>query len=210
MSNMNVLSQLSNYAIVSDQIKRPALNAVLSQFETVLKTDVQGDVVEFGCYIGTTSLYLRRLLDMYSQSAVRELHVYDSFEGLPAKISADMSSAGSDFKAGELTVSKRQLLNEFHKANLRAPVVHKGWFNQLSTDAVPDTVAFAFLDGDFYTSILDSLRLVWPRMAQGGIICIDDYQREALPGVERAVRDYFQNKPYKLQVSHNIATIKQS
>jgi len=210
MGNVNLISQLSNYPIVSDQIKRPAIETVLTQLDTVLKNDVQGDIVEFGCYIGTTSLYLRRLLDMYNQSAVRELHVYDSFEGLPEKISADMSSAGSDFKAGELSVSKRLLLNEFHKANLRAPIVHKGWFNQLPADAVPDTIAFAFLDGDFYSSIVDSLRLVWPRMAQGGTICIDDYQRETLPGVERAVRDYFQNKPYKLRVSHNIATIKQS
>ena len=55
--------------------------------------------------------------------------------------------------------------------------------------------------------MIDSLRLVWPRMAESGIICLDDYQRETLPGVERAVRDFFQGKPQNIKVSHNIGVI---
>lgn len=210
MHTVDSVRQLSNYPIISDQIKRPALDVVLMQLDKVLKDNIPGDIVEFGCYIGTTSLYLRRLLDMYNQSEFRQFHVYDSFEGLPSKTSADMSSAGTDFQVGQLMATKRQLSSEFYRAKLRSPIIHKAWFSDLSSKDIPDIVAFAFLDGDFYSSILDSLRLVWPRMGTGGIICIDDYQRETLPGVERAVCDYFQNKPFQLQVSHNIATIKRA
>lgn len=181
---------------------------VLGELEKALIAGTSGDIAEFGCYIGTTSLFIRRLLDTYRQSASREFHAYDSFEGLPEKSAQDSSAAGIDFKAGELDVSKRQFLHEFQKAHLKPPITHKGWFNELGAEDVPQQIAFAFLDGDFYQSIIDSLRLVWPRLADEGIITIDDYQRETLPGVERAVQDFFQDKKVKLRYTHNIAIIK--
>lgn len=196
---------LANYPIISDQIKRPALETVLTELEKVLARGTAGDIVEFGCYVGTTSLFVRRLLDAHHSDKM--FHAYDSFEGLPPKSQQDASAAGVDFKAGELSVSKRQLLQEFHKARLQPPVIHKGWFNQLSAEDVPEQIAFAFLDGDFYDSIIDSLRLVYPRMQPGGTITIDDYQRETLPGVERAIRDFYQDKDIHLRTSHNIAII---
>ncbi|MDL2342379.1 MAG: TylF/MycF/NovP-related O-methyltransferase [Patescibacteria group bacterium] len=201
---------LSQHPIISDQISKSALAAVLQQLDKVLTQDVAGAVVEFGCYIGTTSLFMRRLLDAHQQSDRRQLFAYDSFRGLPDKTTADSSGAGEQFKGGELSVSKKQFLQEFHKANLTAPVTVKGWFKELSPNQLPTTVAFAFLDGDFYESIIDSLRLVWPRLTTGGVITIDDYQKEALPGVERAVRDFFQDKTIQLHHEQHIAIITKS
>lgn len=205
---------LANYPIISDQIKKPSLEVVLSHCEQVLRSSVDGAVVEFGCYIGTTSLFLRRLLDVYaqptatdSQQSVPELHVYDSFSGLPPKTAADTTTVGDAFQAGELQVSKKQLLQEFRRAHLDPPIVHKGWFNELQPSDIPDSIAFAFLDGDFYESIIDSLRWVWPRLSEHGIICIDDYQREQLPGVERAVRDFFQGKAVRVTQAYNIGIV---
>ena len=71
----DVITGLRRYPIISDQINRPALEVVLSQLESVLRADIAGDIVEFGCYIGTTSLYLRRILDAHEGGAGRELHV---------------------------------------------------------------------------------------------------------------------------------------
>lgn len=193
---------LDSYPIISSQVTRPRLEVVLTELEKILEQNIEGDIVEFGCYIGTTSVFMRRLLDHYKSN--RAFHVYDSFEGLPPKVAQDNSPVGADFKAGELSVSKKQLLEQFHKARLRPPVVHKGWFGELGGADVPGTIAFAFLDGDFYESIIDSLRLVWPHMQDGGIIAIDDCGREALPGVDRAIRDFFQNKDITLRLSHNI------
>ena len=203
-------SLLSKYPIISEQIKRPALGTVLGELEKVLQAKVLGDIVEFGCYIGTSSLFLRRQLDSYPEAAERELHAYDSFAGLPQKGYQDTNAAGVDFTVGELQVSKKQFLQEFQKAKLKAPITHKGWFNELPPQAIPTHIAFAFLDGDFYSSIIDSLRLVWPRLTKGGTICVDDYQRETLPGVEQAVRDFFQGKSIEFHHAHNIAIIKQA
>ncbi|HEX8182109.1 MAG TPA: TylF/MycF/NovP-related O-methyltransferase [Candidatus Saccharimonadales bacterium] len=196
---------LAKYPIISDQITKPALSVLLSQLEAIISKGTHGAAVEFGCYVGTTSLFMRRLLDVYQDE--RAFHVYDSFAGLPPKTAQDASVAGDDFQAGELTVSKKQFIAEFGKARLRTPIIHKQWFDQLCPADVPDNIAFAFLDGDFYNSIYDSLKLVWPRMTTGSIVCFDDYGREALPGVKRAIHDYFQGNVPAIQISHNIGVI---
>jgi O-methyltransferase len=180
--------------IVSDQIDEDGLKIVWEELQSVIERHIPGDVVEFGCYVGTTSLVIRKLLDEYQQSGIRTFHVYDSFDGLPEKTAQDSSAAGVDFTAGKLWARKRDLIHAFQNANLGMPIIHKGWFNELTSDDVPAHIAFAFLDGDFYGSIIDSLRLVWPQMVNGGMLVVDDYQRAALPGVSRALADFFQAK----------------
>lgn len=191
------------HPLISEQVSAAQVQVVLRELQRVIKRGTEGVVVEFGCYIGTTSLFIRRLLDALDTS--REFHVYDSFAGLPPKSPQDSSGAGDQFVAGELAVSKKQFVHEFQKARLRPPYIHKGWFDSLTTEDVPRTIAFAFLDGDFYGSIRDSLRLVIPRMQRGGIIIVDDYAREALPGVAKAVHEYFSTD--NITVVHNLGVI---
>ena len=209
MTTGNLVGQLlSRHPIISEQIGRPALTTVLSQLERVLAQDMAGDIVEFGCYIGTTTLFLRRILQHYDPGGVRQLYAYDSFSGLPPKSTPDISGAGEQFQGGELSVSKKQFLQVFRKAGLAPPITVKAWFKDIKAEQLPAAISFAFLDGDFYESIIDSLRIVWPRLADGGVITVDDYQRPALPGVERAVRDFFRDKSIHLHHEHNIAVIR--
>jgi len=193
---------LSRYPLISDQVNKDQLAVILGELEKVLPK-LDGAVVEFGCYIGTTSLFIRRLLGTLSDA--REFHVYDSFEGLPPKTTKDESRAGEQFQAGELMVSKKQFLHGFQKAGLRAPTIHKGWFSDMTASDVPEQITFAFLDGDFYESIRDSLKLVLPRMQTGGVIILDDYAREALPGVAKAARELLGSR--EITVRHNLGVI---
>jgi O-methyltransferase len=201
-------SLLSQYPIISDQIDKPALGVVLRELEKVLGQGIVGEVVEFGCYIGTTSLFIRRLLDELSLAEGRDFYAYDSFAGLPEKATQDNSAAGEEFKAGELAVSKKDFLRSFQKANLKAPITHKSWFNDLKPTQLPEKLAYAFLDGDFYDSILDSLNLVWPLLSPGGVVTIDDYERPALPGVTLATQTFLSGKAKELHSEHGIAIIK--
>jgi len=203
-NTVDIQRMLGTYPIISDQVNQEQLRVILSELEKILGRNVDGAVVEFGCYIGTTSLFIRRILDLHNDN--REFHVYDSFEGLPEKSPQDSSSAGEQFKAGELAVSKKQFIREFQKVNLRMPIVHKRWFSDLTPADVPSRVAFAFLDGDFYESIKDSLKLVLPRLAPGATIIIDDYAREALPGAARAT-DELLPKHLGVQTIHNLGII---
>ncbi len=200
---MNAQDLLAKYPLISNQVSKEQLTVILGELEKLLPK-LEGEVVEFGCYIGTTSLFIRRLLDAHSDS--REFHVYDSFEGLPAKTGQDESLAGEQFKAGELAVSKKQFVRELQKAGLRPPIIHKGWFSDLTPGDVPSRIAFAFLDGDFYESIHDSLRLVVPRMLPGSAIIIDDYAREALPGSARAAHTFF--RPDQIITRYNLGIIR--
>ena len=154
--------------------------------------DVSGDYVEMGCYRGDTSLLLAEILQGYNRDVaveklVKKLWIYDSFEGLPGKSANDDSVLGVNFKSGELLVTKREVKERFLRAGLPVPVIKKAWFKDLTSDDLPPEIAFAFLDGDFYESIRDSLELVVPKMNDKGVIVVHDYTNPALPGVKRAV-----------------------
>lgn len=200
---MSITSLIDRYGLISDQVDKHELRVILEQLTKALAYG--GAVVEFGCYVGTTSLYIRRLLDQYNDS--REFHVYDSFTGLPEKSSQDASPVGEQFRAGELAVSKKQFLHEFHKARLRPPVVHKGWFADLTPRDVPAQVAFAFLDGDYYDSIRQSLQLLEGRLIPGAIVVVDDYASEALPGAARAVDEWATRHGYTVRSSQTLAIV---
>lgn len=198
---------LSTYPLISDQVDKDQVRVILAELERVLDNDVPGSIVEFGCYSGTTSLFIRRLLDRRQDD--REFHVYDSFEGLPPKTAEDDSPAGTQFQAGELSFSKKDFVREFQKAGLRSPRIHKAWFNDLTAQDVPDDVALAFLDGDFYGSIRDSLALVLPRLQPGATIIVDDYAREALPGAAKAVHELVPHSVRSAIVTaHNLGIIR--
>ena len=187
--------------LLSDQIDEHELTIILRELEKVLVSNTPGNVVEFGCYVGTTSIPLGKRL----ASTDKKLYVYDSFEGLPEKTREDESPAGMQFVAGELFASKKQLIKNFSRANVPLPIITKGWFSDLTPNQIPDQIAFAYLDGDYYHSILDPLRLIWGRLAPGAIILVDDYANEALPGAARAVDEWLRTHSARLRVEHSLA-----
>lgn len=199
--------QFKGQLLISDQVSAQDIGLVWRELEKTLIRNIPGDIVEFGCYAGTTSLFIRRLLDEHAQSDARQFHVYDSFVGLPDKLPQDQSAAGVEFQGGKLSVSKKEFIHQFQAAHRKLPIIHKGWFQDLTAADVPPQIAFAFLDGDFYESILTSLKLVWPRLAPGGALLIDDYDRAALPGVNRAMHDFFHGNVPPIRSEHAIAVM---
>ena len=194
---------ISRYSIVSDQVTPAELRVIVRELQKVLAAGVEGDVVELGCYVGTTSLFLQRLL----ASTGKTLHVYDSFAGLPPKVIADASPAGEQFKQGELVAAKSQLIRHFKQAGLPLPVIHKAWFEELTVADTPDTISFAFLDGDFYTSIMASLKVVWPKLTPGAVVVVDDYHTEALPGVAQALKEWRSGHSFTVRTEASLAII---
>lgn len=195
---------LQGYPIISDQVTKAELTVVLAELRKVLDVPVEGDIVELGCHAGTTSLFLQRAV----LGKNKTLHVYDSFEGLPPKGAADESPLGQQYKAGELSVGKTVLINNFKHAGLSLPIIHKAWFDALSPKDLPDKVCFAYLDGDFYNSIRTSLELVWPKLTPGAVVIVDDYQHQGLPGAKRAVDEWLKTHAANLQVQESLAIIR--
>ena len=162
-----------------------------------------GDFVEMGCYKGDTSLLLAEVLEGQD----KKLWIYDSFEGLPEKRAEDESVLGVEFKKGELPVTKREVKERFLRAGMKVPVIKKGWFSELKDKDLPEIISFAFLDGDFYESIRDSLKMVSDKVCNGGVILVHDYYNEKLPGVKRAVDRWMTGKNLKTDKFESIYII---
>ena len=202
----------------NDQVSREETVRILNIAQEML--EIPGDFVEMGCYKGDTSLLLAEVLYEYNrelsvknsveksvEKPVKKLWIYDSFEGLPEKSDRDESMLGVDFKKGELAVTKREVKERFLRAGLPVPVIKKAWFAELKPSDLPEKIAFAFLDGDLYESIRDSLRLVTKKMAEGGVILVHDYTNLALPGVKKAVEEWSKEGDYRLRVVKSMVEI---
>ncbi|MDO5474834.1 MAG: TylF/MycF/NovP-related O-methyltransferase [Candidatus Saccharibacteria bacterium] len=172
-------------AFKNDQVSEGETEKIIELARKALESE--GDFVEMGCYKGDTSLVLAEII----RGSGKRLFIYDSFEGLPEKAKEDESVLGAEFQGGELFVSKREVKERFLRAGLPVPVIKKGWFSELTEADLPEKIAFSFLDGDFYESIRDSLRLVLPKMVPRGVLIVHDYTNLALPGVKRAVDEVF-------------------
>lgn len=189
--------------LLSDQIDERELFIILRELEQVISQKITGDVVEFGCYVGTTSVPMAQKLS----STDKNLFVYDSFEGLPDKTIEDQSPVGMQFQTGQLLATKAQFIKNFKQAGLKLPVITKGWFSDVTPDRLPQSISFTYLDGDYYLSILDPLKLIWDKLSPGAIIVVDDYANEALPGAAKAVDEWLTTHPAKFRVEHSLAII---
>lgn len=200
---MDIERYLQRATLVSDQVSKREVGIVLRELQRAIEL-TGGDVVEFGCFEGTTSVPMALLL----KDTDRTLYLYDSFEGLPEKLPQDQSPAGEQFKAGELNASKKNLIANLKKGGVDMPRIKKGWFSDLTADDIPRHIAFAFLDGDYYESIRTPLRLIEPYLAPGAIIVVDDYVNEALPGAAKAVNEWTRQKGYTIRTEASLAILR--
>lgn len=191
--------------LLSDQVDKKEIEIITRELGKVLSKNISGDVVEFGCYLGTTSVYIAKDLML---NPGREFYVYDSFAGLPEKTSQDNSPLGEAFKPGELLASKKQFIKNMNQSGVDIPRIKKAWFSELTSVDVPSKIAFAFLDGDYYLSVADPLKLIANYLSHGATIVVDDYGNAALPGAARAVDEWMKKHPIaKIRVEHSLAII---
>ena len=187
------------------QVTARETEILLQELTKTLTHNIPGDVVEFGCYKADTSVLYQKLLESMGHGGIfqsekhtpstnqKMLWLYDSFEGLPAKTREDNSAAGDAFQAGELLVTKREVIEKFKKMGLKLPKIKK-----------------AFFDGDLYQSIKTSLHLVTDKMSQGGVIIVHDYNNPELPGSARAVDEWLKSHQAKVasfRVAETLAII---
>jgi O-methyltransferase len=158
--------------------------------EDVLRQRVPGDLIETGVWRGGATIFMRAALKAYGVTD-RTVWVADSFEGVPPpnpdKYPAD---AGDRWHTYEyLAASLESVRSNFARYGLLDDQVCflKGWFKDTLPAAPIDKLAIMRLDGDLYESTMDALTHLYPKLAIGGYVIIDDY---ALDGCKRAVQDF--------------------
>lgn len=188
-------------SLLSDQVSRKEIDVIIRELQGTLSAGVVGDVVEFGCYVGTTSVFLADSL----KGSPRKLWLYDSFSGLPEKTHEDVSPTGEQFRPGELLATRKQLEKNLRHVDRGSFVIKKAWFSDLTPDDIPNEISFAFLDGDYYRSILDPLALIWPRLSPDACVVVDDYANEALPGAAQAVNEWAARYDLSVKTEQSLA-----
>lgn len=183
---LNKILSFHNKQLDSSIINGEQIKTLVKFLLKSMEENVDGDIVEFGCYVGESSKYLMKTI--IETKVDKRLYVYDSFEGLP-----DLSKweENTGWKPRTLKTSEEVLISNFKENDLPLPIIHKDWFKDVPDYKIPEKICFAFLDGDFYDSIYDSLVKIYDRVQDGGYICFHDYKRNDLPGVFEAIKDFF-------------------
>jgi O-methyltransferase len=142
---------------------------------------VPGDICEFGVAQGATSKLLASEIMPFKE---RDFWLFDSFEGLPApskedRLIHDIFKLGSmDKYKGTMASPETEVLGKLASINFpRERIkVKKGWVRDaIKSGELPEQVAFAYVDFDFYEPIKDALEFLDARMPAGGRIVVDDY-----------------------------------
>jgi len=144
--------------------------------------NLDGDVCEFGVAQGETSAVIANEI---AKSTTKNLHLFDSFEGLPKptekdQLKDDIYALGSlDAYTGLMSYPEDMVRARMEAIAFPAQryVVHKGFIEQLihNDKNLPDAVCFAYVDFDFYEPIKIALEYLHKVMPSGAMIVVDDY-----------------------------------
>ena len=165
----------------------------------VIQENVPGDFIETGVWRGGACIFMRAALEAYGDST-RRVWVADSFEGLPKPDGRyEQDKRDRHWKKSDvLAISLEQVEANFSRYGLLDERVRflKGWFKDTLPTAPVEQLAILRLDGDMYSSTMDSLTYLYPKLSAGGYVIIDDYG--AIESCRKAVNDF--------RISRNIET----
>lgn len=176
--------------------------------EQVLVNKIPGDIVDLGSNSGDSTIVMRKILDELAPE--RQLHAFDSFEGLPELSENDKQDRV--YQKGYMAAGLELFKRKFEALGLKMPHVHKGWFEETVPKDLPEKIAFVLIDGDLYESTKHVLPHVYGRMTPGAIAMVAVYYDEKIlprkgllggfrsPGVKRATDEFFKDKPEKVSL----------
>lgn len=141
--------------------------------ESVVGDGVEGDLIEAGAWRGGASILMRATLDSLGDE--RSVWVADSFEGFNASI--DDRSDQSPLSAFDfLAVNVDDVKANFARFGLQQRVRFlPGFFADTLPDLSDRRWAIVRLDGDTYEATQVALRSLYPGLAPGGYLIVDDY-----------------------------------
>jgi O-methyltransferase len=159
--------------------------------DLIEKEALPGDVAELGVYKGNTAFLLAQLARRLGRTA----YLFDTFESLPE----------CDFVDVDATTTIKNRKNQFVDTSLE--VVQRvvgtsnveivpGYFPKSITRASMMTrYALVHLDCDLYAPTRAGLEFFYPKLVPNGFLIVHDYMGLYWDGVEKAVNEFFADKP---------------
>ena len=131
----------------------------------------------------------------------RHLWLYDTYEGMPEPTAEDVSNLGKPAKRKydrKVKDGKNTYINypiSLVEENMQAtgyPETKISYPKGLVQDTLPDnssdTIAILRLDTNYYESTCAEMQHLYPKLAVGGILLVDDYYRWR--GQRKAIDEY--------------------
>jgi O-methyltransferase len=176
------------------------LNALVLATRYVVDHDIPGALVECGVWRGGSMQAMALALNGRGVTD-RELHLYDTFEGMTAPTEEDKALDGTP--AAQLLASKPRDARIWAVADLedvRTGMAetgypperihyHVGPVEQTLPEQAPEQVAVLRLDTDWYESTRHELEHLYARLPPGGVLILDDYS--TWQGARKAVDEFF-------------------
>jgi hypothetical protein len=184
------------YSMTSDL----RLYALIKACRYVATHKIPGDIVECGVWRGGSMLTAARTL-VAAGDSIRELYLYDTFEGMSAPTDEDIDPKGNSAADLLKTSGRDSIVHAFAPLDIvkeamgqttyPADRIHyvKGKVEETIPAVAPDRIAILRLDTDWYESTRHELHHLFPRLVPGGVLIIDDYGH--WQGARKAVDEFF-------------------
>lgn len=141
---------------------------------------VPGSIAECGTFRGVSAYFLAEALPD------RDLHLFDSFEGLPGPSAQD----GGHWSAGMLSATEQDVITTLGEHGSRAHL-HRGWIPERFDQVSEERFCLVHIDVDLYAPHRDAISFFTPRVSPGGLLIFDDYGSIHCPGARAAVDKAF-------------------
>lgn len=195
--HMQIMEDVRPYTLTS----RERIWALMNSIDYVVNRGIEGAIVECGVWRGGSMMTVSKRLQHHSD--IRDLYLFDTFEGMSEPSEFDTATGHDVRKEWEQHQTSQQ--NEWCYAPLdevRKNVLSTGYpearirFIKGKVEDtlqqpinLPEKIAVLRLDTDWYESTKSELEILYPRLAIGGVLIIDDYGY--WDGARRAVTEYF-------------------
>ena len=172
-----------------------------------LSVDIPGSVIELGVRNGANFFYLARLIEIFNPGqrfdglSNRHLYGCDTFSGFPQVQAEDRSKASwHEMREGGVSCCREVFFRDLEAYWAESPIakrVHvlEGDVCQTIPSLLEDRpglrFSFVYFDLDLYRPTLECLRLLWNKIAPGGVVVFDEYAFAEFPGESQAVDEFF-------------------
>jgi len=166
------------------------LYGIFNAVGTIIDNDIEGAFVECGVFKGGGFGFLLDLLDSLGVQD-RDVYAYDTFDGFPDD-TIDTLYDGKAFKREDWHTHNFRDVFDANIARSDYPkhriIVCSGSVLETIPETLPDKIAYAYLDTDYYDATLHQLGHIYPRMVPGSTLFVDDYGH--FEGCRKATDEY--------------------
>ena len=179
-------------------LRYEALRSLYEAAHYVVKQGIQGSAVECGVARGGSAAVIAAA--MSQADAGRQVFLFDTFEGLPAPTCGDPDYERAVQFTGKCRGELEEVQSLFHRLRLGNCQLIKGMFQDTLATTDTGKISLLHIDGDWYESTRVCLENLWDRVADKGIVQIDDYGE--WQGCKKALDEFLSERAINIALQY--------